>query len=126
MDTELRRVRGPKMDFVTLAAAFGGHSGEVVNSPADVGPSVRRGVESVLHKRKSYILDMRVALDTPAPPPAGTPASPAARQAQLAQMLDRYLSQPPVDFFHGQPATSLRALAEPADPAPAINLPIIF
>jgi len=103
------------MDFVTLAKALGGQKGEVVRLPDKVEAAVRRGVKYVLKNSQSYILDMRTAPDTPTPPPSPTKA--------MAQMMARYVSQPPLDIFHRTAAKRLRASGT-ADPTP--NVPVIF
>lgn len=90
-DPDYLRINRPKFDFVTLAKAFGGEAGEVVEQPADVKEAIKRGVEYVLSSNKSYILDMRTAQDTPPP---------ATQQEFRDEMYKRYLDQPPLDFFH--------------------------
>jgi benzoylformate decarboxylase len=119
MDPDYLRINRPKVDFVKLAAAFGDHQGEVVTDPHKVGEAIRRGVDTVLHQRKSYILDMRTAQDTPGAPPTEAPQA-------FARMVARYVSQPPIDVYH-RPASLLRA-ADSAGPghSPEIDLPIIF
>ncbi len=125
MDPEYLRIERPKMDFVPLAKAFGDHQGEVVRHPDEVRAAINRGVDAVLTGRRSYILDMRTAQDTPAPPPTETPEAAAARwRASLSRMLERYVSQPPLDFFHHQEGSKLRALAAD-ESAPEINIPLI-
>jgi benzoylformate decarboxylase len=126
MDPEYLRIERPKMDFVALAKAFGDHHGEIVRHPGEVAAAIRRGVDSVLKSQKSYILDMRTAQDTPPMPPKETPEAAAARhQASLSQMLERYVYQPPLNFFHHQEGAAVRALAGPGA-TPEINVPIIF
>lgn len=129
MDPDYLRINRPKINFVTLAAAFGDHVGEVVREPHEVAEAIRRGVDCVLNENRSYILDMRTAQDTPPAPP--TEAAPnaagedsTARKA-LRKMLTRYVSQPPIDFYHSQAAAPL-AFSESTEPAPLLNLPIIF
>jgi benzoylformate decarboxylase len=124
-DPEYLRIERPKMDFVALAKAFGDHQGEIVRHPGEVHDAIRRGVDSVLNGRRSYILDMRTAQDTPPPPPTQTPEAAAAqRQLSLSRMLERYVSQPPLDFFHrADRATETKALRAPSDLA--IDLPMI-
>jgi benzoylformate decarboxylase len=80
----------------------------------------------VLNKNKTYILDMRTAQDPPAGPPTESADADATRQAVLARMLERYVSQPPIDFYHRHAAAPLRALAESAETGPQIDIPIIF
>jgi hypothetical protein len=64
----------------------------------------------VLRTGQSYILDMRTAQTTPAPPPA------AILQA-------RYATQPPLDIFHRQQG---QALAAAPVPSAAARIPVIF
>ncbi len=128
MDPEYLRIERPRMDFVPLAKAFGDHQGEIVRHPGEVHDAIRRGVDAVLTGRRSYILDMRTAQDLPPPPPTETPAAAAARhQAGLARMLERYISQPPLDIFHHQERTpAVRGLAATeAQGALEINVPLI-
>lgn len=130
LDPDYLRIQRPKMDFVALAAAFGGHSGEVVRHPGEVGAAIRRGVDAVVDGRKTYILDMRTAQDTPPPSPvAADPEAAASKQrALLTQWAERYVEQPPIDFYHGQADAPVRALAaESGETAsPVIHLPLIF
>ncbi|MET3020138.1 thiamine pyrophosphate-binding protein [Flavobacterium hydatis] len=65
LDPDYLRLERPKMDFVNLAKAFGGEHGEVVLTPATVKEAVERGINHVLNNNTSYILDMRIASDTP-------------------------------------------------------------
>ncbi|AFY43923.1 Benzoylformate decarboxylase [Nostoc sp. PCC 7107] len=90
-DPEYLRIEKPQLDFVALAKAFGGQEGEIVKSPQDVGIAVRRGIEYVLSTQRSYILDMRTAQATPTPP---------STDIETFQVSARYLTQPPLNFFH--------------------------
>ncbi|HEX2081401.1 MAG TPA: thiamine pyrophosphate-binding protein [Longimicrobium sp.] len=126
LDPDYLLIQRPEMDFVALARALGGQPGEVVRHPGEVGAAVRRGVEHVLHRKQSYILDMRTAPSTPTPPP--TEAAPQAAAADTTRrMLARYVSQPPLNFFHGraglQAAASLDA--EPAAGGAPPNVPVV-
>jgi benzoylformate decarboxylase len=98
---EYLRIERPKLDFVAIAKAFGGHEGEIVMNPADVKAAVRRGAEYVIREGKSYILDMRTA-QQPVTPPTTTGMA-AQRQATLKQARARYAVQPPLDVFHRGP-----------------------
>jgi benzoylformate decarboxylase len=118
-DPEYLHIERPPLDFVALARALGGQDGEIVQSPADVPAAVRRGVDYVLQTQQSYILDVRTAQATPAPPP--TEATPAA--ARAAALPARYAAQPPLDLFHRPPASALMAEAAPVAPT---NVPVIF
>lgn len=121
-DPNYLRIQRPQMDFVALARALGGQGGEVVSHPAEVAAAVRRGVEYVLQAKQSYILDMRTAQATPTPPP--TEATPDAAHAEAAgRMLARYVSQPPLDFFHR--GEGLKAAESSHGGAPP-NVPVIF
>jgi benzoylformate decarboxylase len=86
------RIRRPNFDFVALAKAFGGELGEVVTKPADVKDAVLRGVDYVLTNKKSYILDMRTAEETP--------SVPATAEETQEQLYRRFLEQPVLDVFH--------------------------
>jgi benzoylformate decarboxylase len=88
---EYLRLDRPRLDFVAIAAAFGGLSGEVVTRPGEVKAAVRRGVDHVLKEQRSYLLDMRTAQSTPSPPPLDV-----RRQKALA----RHVAQPPLDVYH--------------------------
>jgi len=98
-DPEYLRLEKPNVDFVALAKAFGGQDGEIVESPLDVRTAVQRGIDYVLTTKKSYILDMRTAKDTPPLP---------STEAKIQQMLARYVAQPPLNFFHRQNEKSLQ------------------
>lgn len=120
-DPEYLRLERPTLDFVALARAFGGQEGEIVREPGDVAAAVRRGVEYVLHNQQSYILDMRTAQATPAPPPLEVPAATSA--APGTRTLARYTAQPPLDLVHQPPTRSLTDADAPEAP---VNVPVIF
>jgi benzoylformate decarboxylase len=113
-DPEYLRINRPKFDFVALAQAFGGEMGEVVKEPANVKDAVMRGVDYVLANKKSYILDMRTAQDTPPP---------ATIEEADELMYKRYREQPPLDFFHKH--TIETALMVSGNRIPA-NTPALF
>ena len=125
---EYLRINRPKLDFVALARAFGGQEGEIVKCPRDVKAAVRRGVDYVLQKKRSYILDMRTAADTP--PTPSTEATPA--EARASKALERYAAQPVLDVFHEHERPAMKALGATAlgeerpAPHPAAKVPIIF
>lgn len=110
-DPPYLRLQRPELDFVALAKAFGGHGGEVVRAPGDVGDAVSRGVDAVLRDGRSYVLDMRTA--------QAPPAAPTTEAA--AGVSRRYLAQPRLDYFHG--AAQKRLLR--AVPTP-LNVPVVF
>lgn len=129
-DPEYLRIQKPPMDFVALAKALGGQSGEVVECPADVKAAVQRGIDHVLNTSQSYILDMRTAQNTPTTPP--TQAT-AAQKLQAA--LARYVAQPALDIFHHpEPPAEEASFALQATPedvaaeaaAAPVNVPVIF
>ncbi len=62
-----------------------------MKNPQDVGNAVRRGIEYVLSTQRSYILDMRTARATPTPP---------STDIETLQVSARYVTQPPLNFFH--------------------------
>jgi benzoylformate decarboxylase len=93
-------IHRPPVDFLALAKGFGGIDGELVRKPAEVKAAVRRGIDYVRGKKRSYLLDMRMAPDTPA-----TPALTVSDE-----VLERYRAQPPLDFVH-RIATKGRAAA---------------
>lgn len=109
MDPSYLRLERPHLDFVNLAKAFGGQEGEVVKTPAEVKDAVERGVNYVLNNAASYILDMRIAANTPTAPTTGT---------------QHYVEQPVLDVFHKQ-SVKLQMLASGAVNIPS-NIPSIF
>jgi benzoylformate decarboxylase len=106
------RIERPRPDFVALGAALGGQEGEVVKRPGDVEAAIRRGVDYVLQRQRSYILDMRTSPDTPPAPPTEV----------TAKALARYVSQPPLDIFHRHAAKGLQAAR---DSEVGSNVPVI-
>lgn len=92
MDPNYLRLERPKMDFVSLAKAFGGEHGEVVLTPSTVKESIERGIDHVLSNNTSYILDMRIASNTPAI---------EIKSKNTTIMVDkRYALQPALNVFH--------------------------
>ena len=122
MDPPYLRIERPKLDFVALARAFGGEHGEVVLTPGEVKAAVERGVDHVLKHKTSYVLDMRLDQNTPAPKLASAGTRPAIEE--------RYARQPVLDIFHraGQAKSGLMAAAPADDTAENIpfNLPSLF
>lgn len=88
MDPDYLRLERPQLDFVSLANAFGVANGEIVRNPADVKASIEAAVDHVLTSGTAYILDMRIAQDTPASPSTSTSVE------------KRYALQPALDIFH--------------------------
>ncbi|SFD99357.1 benzoylformate decarboxylase [Chitinophaga sp. CF118] len=109
MDPDYLRLERPRLDFVGIARAFGGENGEVVNKPADVKDAVARGIDHVLNNESSYILDMRIAPNTPTSPTSST---------------QHYIEQPVLDFFHKQ-ALKSKMLKSGSINIPS-NIPSIF
>jgi benzoylformate decarboxylase len=121
MDPSYLRLERPKMDFVNLAKAFGGEHGEVVKTPANVKDAIERGIEHVLNNKTSYILDMRIASNTPAP--TLTP------DGNTISVDKRYTSQPELNIFHSDSMKShlsLMAGRSGASPKVNFNIPSIF
>lgn len=123
MDPSYLRLERPKMDFVNLAKAFGGEHGEVVQTPANVHEAVARGIDHVLNHQTSYILDMRIASNTPTTP-VTTP------DGSIISVDKRYLHQPELNVFHADSMEShtpmLKAGRGAADEKPNFNLPSLF
>ena len=110
---EYLTIHRPKVDFLSVAKGFAGMDGEVVRLPEEVKAAVRKGVDYVLKNKKSYLLDMRISRDTPTAPSTTVPDD----------VLERYISQPPIDVVHQITRKQVQALAqEGASP----NIPIIF
>jgi benzoylformate decarboxylase len=120
MDPDYLRLERPRLDFVSLAKAFGGESGEVVETPGAVKDAIERGIEHVLNNNTSYILDMRIASNTPTTPVVSADGS--------STMVDeRYTAQPALDIFHGAAgATQRKAGRGVAVQQPSANIPSIF
>lgn len=112
MDPSYLRLERPKLDYVALAKAFGGQTGEIVEMPGNVKDAIERGIDYVLSNRSSYILDMRIAADTPS-----TPTTPAKTTLH-------YFRQPVLDIFHKQELKS--AALESVNGEIPVNVPSIF
>jgi benzoylformate decarboxylase len=124
-DPEYLKLERPNIDFVSLAKAFGVTNGQVVKSPKDVMAAIKEGVNHVLKNKTSYILDMRIAKDTP-----GAPTT-AEKTKARATYMQRYFSQPPINFFHRhekvQALTAKRSFAKEQEiPKDTPNVPLIF
>lgn len=115
-DPDYLRLERPRIDFVSLAKAFGVENGQVVKSPQNVYEAVLDGVEHVLNENTSYILDMRIDQDTP-----GTPSTDDEAKAIY---LERYYAQPPIDYFHRTDISKKAFLTETKEELP--NIPVIF
>ncbi|WP_437652601.1 thiamine pyrophosphate-binding protein [Sorangium sp. So ce1182] len=66
---EYLTLRRPELKFADVAKAFGVPDGRVVTRPDEVKDALRQGIEHVLQKGKSFVIDMRVA-HVPAPLPS--------------------------------------------------------
>lgn len=127
LDPDYLRIHRPEMDFVALARALGGQEGEIVKEPSGVREAVRRGVEYVLRTQQSYVLDMRTAQTTPAPPPTASPTDAAADATRtMRKALERYVAQPPLDVFHRQGGMTATGSAADAEGDAPPNVPLIF
>jgi len=124
MDPDYLRIERPSFDFPQLAKAFGVPDGLVVSDPKEVKAAVRAGVDHVLQKKGSFVLDVRTAQAPPTPPPTADEATvQAAKRAQQDQYFARYAAQPAIDIYHHQGAAAAKA-AGPGETPP--NVPIIF
>ena len=111
-DPDYLRIERPRPDFVALAVALGGQTGEVVGTRRCRGSHPpRRGL--CVQRPQSYILDMRTSPDTPTTPPTEV----------TAKALARYVSQPPLDIFHRRAAKGLQGSQ---DSEAGSNVPVIF
>jgi len=113
MDPPYLHLKRPHLDFVSLAKAFGGENGEVVKTPGAVKEAIRRGIDHVLTQSTSYILDMRIA--------GNTPAAPSTSDA----IREHYFRQPLLDYFHQETVNSELLSAADGYIMPS-NIPSIF
>lgn len=113
MDPPYLHLKRPNLDFVSLAKAFGGENGEVVKTPGAVKDAIRRGIEHVLTQTSSYILDMRIAGNTPAAPSTSD------------SIREYYFRQPLLDYFHQETVNSELLSAANGYIMPS-NIPSIF
>ncbi|MBC9929808.1 thiamine pyrophosphate-binding protein [Chitinophaga qingshengii] len=123
MDPSYLRLEAPVIDYVSLAKAFGGQTGELVRKPGDVMDAIEKAIEHVLAQKTSYILDMRIAQDTPATP---TDTSKIARDAVINQ---HYFMQPPLDVFHSDGVAALAKSAAGSKNGNGhvpVNMPALF
>ncbi len=127
-DPEYLKLEKPKLDYVSLAKAFGGEHGEIVKKPGDVAAAIARGMDHVLNKNSSYILDMRMNENTPPTPPNPTPKEAAkSAAANMSAALERYTQQPLIDVFHQKTAKkALKASKGSAGGDLPLNMPSIF
>ncbi|RBL91751.1 thiamine pyrophosphate-binding protein [Chitinophaga flava] len=100
MDPSYLRLDAPIINYVSLAQAFGGQSGEKVETPGNVKAAIEKAVDHVLNNKTSYILDMRIAQDTPVTP---TDTSKIVREAEINK---HYFMQPALDVFHSDGLTA--------------------
>ncbi|WP_315815014.1 hypothetical protein [Paraflavitalea speifideaquila] len=123
MDPPYLRLERPAIDYVQLARAFGITVGEKVETPGAVKAAIEKGIDHVLQTKSSYILDMRIAQDTPS-----VPAGKAALGAGAA-ISQHYLLQPGLDVFHANGAAlkskSKAGEHENGTTIPA-NMPVLF
>lgn len=120
MDPDYLRLERPRLDFVGLAKAFGGESGEVVETPGAVKDAIERGIDHVLNNNTSYILDMRIASNTPTTPVVSADGS-------SIQVDARYTAQPALDIFHAESAAQQRKAGRGvAVQQQGANIPSIF
>ncbi len=125
MDPEYLKLERPELDFAAICKAFGGGGGEVVEGPDNVAEAVHRGIDCVLERKVSYVLDMRTAKATPAPPALDAADSATLRafwKERARQYLARYDHQPTLDVFHRDAVgATVRTAKRPSSP----RIPII-
>lgn len=92
MDPDYLKLERPKLDFVSLAKAFGGEHGEIVLTADKVKEAVERGINHVLNTETSYILDMRIA--------SNTPPLVIKSNGDTFTVDKRYALQPPLNIFY--------------------------
>ncbi|PSL44695.1 benzoylformate decarboxylase [Chitinophaga niastensis] len=110
MDPGYLRLERPHIDYVNLAKGFGVNAGEQVNTPGDVKAAIEKGIDHVLNNKTSYILDMRIAQDTPQAPTVQAKVSEPA-------ITRHYMLQPVLDIFHSN------GVADHAAEAGTIHIP---
>jgi benzoylformate decarboxylase len=118
LDPGYLRLERPYIDYVNLAKGFGVEAGEQVKTPAEVDAAIQRGIDHVLNNKTSYILDMRIAQDTPQAPTG------KAKTGSLAAISQHYLQQPALDIFHNK-GMALYTSATGTSAIPP-NMPSIF
>jgi benzoylformate decarboxylase len=122
MDPDYLRLERPKMDFVNLAKAFGSECGEVVQTPANVKDAIARGIDHVLNNKTSYILDMRIAVNTPAPT--------LGSDGKAIHVDKRYILQPDLNIFHSNVSENtpslLKSGSEESSEKITNNIPSFF
>jgi benzoylformate decarboxylase len=98
-----------------------------VTDPRAVKEAVRTGVDHVLQKKGSFVLDLRTA-QAPPPPPSTADAGTvqAAREARRTRYMARYAAQPPIDIYHHRDVEAKgRTVAAMAVPFPS-DVPTLF
>ena len=94
---------------------------QVVLTPADVKEAIERGIDHVLSNNTSYILDMRIASNTPAI---------QIKSGDTTFMVDkRYALQPMLNAFHEnalQNNASLKKGGSAEDESTHYNIPSLF
>lgn len=95
-DPEYLRIERPKFNFVEVAKAFGAGDGLVVQKVDEVKEALRAGIRYVRTNKLPFVIDFRIAQNTP-PPLSTTPPSHAALMANYVR---RYNLQPALDVAH--------------------------
>jgi benzoylformate decarboxylase len=127
MDPDYLRIHRPTFDFPQLAKAFGVPDGMVVTDPKAVKAAIKTGMDHVLGKKGSYVLDLRTAQSPPAPPPtADAKTVQAARQARQEQYFARYAAQPPLDIYHHRGGATQESVGAGAAGQLPANVSVIF
>jgi benzoylformate decarboxylase len=127
MDPDYLRIHRPTFDFPQLAKAFGVPDGLVVTDPKAVKAAVKTGVDHVLQKKGSFVLDLRTAQSPPPPPStADTQTGQASREARQERYFARYAAQPPLDVYHHRSAAAQASLEASASRPLPPNVPVIF
>lgn len=124
-DPEYLRLERPQLDFIAMAKSFGIKAGAVVANRDDVAGAIHKAIDYVLTEKAAFVLDMRIAQDTP---PAGAPEEKEKKymkKAMVKEYLKRYTSQPPINYFHRpKKAVSRGFVANESDDE--FHVPVIF
>jgi len=99
-DPSYLKIKRPEIDFVQLARSFGVHHGERVTDPLKVHAAVEAGVDHVMHKKTSYVIEI---FSDPAVAADGPAAAEALRKVQARAALAGETApppdQPPLDVY---------------------------